>query len=912
MKISLAISPYKLGDKYGIQYIFSYVVKDEDGKLATFDMKHDNDAQGARIVRTGVNTYQSMLMEYGAAGTINITRYAQLTYFSDEASATAAIEKIKAKYPIADIIDPYTQLKMSETTTDPSTDPTDPTTPTTPTTGAGVNVWKTATDYKLNDLVIHEKSLYLCVAAHKSAVFDNETANWKRIDADKVPMEWETNKKYNADDLVVKDNIIYLCIAAHKSGTFANELANWKEIGAGKAVSPWTTGKDYDVNDIVIKDSALYLCTAKHTANVFATDSTKWKKLGGDGAAISEWELNKVYKVNDFVTKDMELYQCIYGHTAINFATDYQKKYWKKISYKEDGNLIEVWQSGEAYAQNQIVINGKDLYLCLANHTSGVFATDSANWKKVNEQSSAFREWKAGDKYTADEPFVYNGDVYLCPAAYTAGVFADDLAAKKFTKVSGSGITDLKSFTTNDLVDTTNRRYCTDADKNNLTKLASIAADQVTNNNAIKAINAKIPTNASSSNQLITAADVTSKIGAVSFATLADTTKPLVANSFVMIDGTGKKLNYITSLDKYTNIKKVIDKDKNDYLNIPYLTFKDLAGNVLKDGTLELTLKDLYTTTLKDMPATYDNGKVLVANQSKMSYELKDVESLTNSKANFSTILDSTKWTSVDGQAQAVVEHKLGSKDLVVAFYDADGNSKTLKYKIIDDNQIMVYSSDTNQTKCVINCSQGMAGGAGSISNLAVTASDFIDDSRVRLDKTYSSTKITDLLNSYAQKNSVYNKTESDARYSLKGNEHVHANLVTLTKFSEDAAGNIMYDGHSLLTKIEPYFYEQHFDNVTDTDLNMILNIADVMQDKKYITINSSEFTIKNLIGSTGTDEDKDDAHTLQLQVVDGSITVLDVKIEPQEVQKYILGISPNIKIFVKGNFDANYYLTAF
>ena len=37
MKISLAISPYKLGDKYGIQYIFSYVVKDENGKYKPVD-----------------------------------------------------------------------------------------------------------------------------------------------------------------------------------------------------------------------------------------------------------------------------------------------------------------------------------------------------------------------------------------------------------------------------------------------------------------------------------------------------------------------------------------------------------------------------------------------------------------------------------------------------------------------------------------------------------------------------------------------------------------------------------------------------------------------------------------------------------------------------------------------------------
>ena len=906
MKISLAIAPYQLDDKYGIQYTFSYVVKDEDGKLATFDMIHSNDAQGCCVVRIGLSAYQNMLISYGAVGTMNITPYAQLTYFDDEATAAAAIEKIKTKYPMDNIIDPYTHMNMS---LDPTPDP-DPGTGTGTTTGSGVNIWTTATNYKLNDLVIHDKSLYLCVAAHKSALFSNEESNWKRIDADKVPAEWKTNKQYNADDLVVKDNIIYLCIAAHKSGTFTTDAANWKEIGAGKTVSPWVTAKEYDVNDIVIKDSSLYLCSTKHTSGVFATDISNWKKLGGDGAAISEWEQNKVYKINDFVTKDMNLYQCIYGHTAIDFTKDYQKKYWKKVAYKEDGTLIDVWQSGEAYTQNQVVINNGDLYLCTTSHTSGVFTNDTANWKKVNEQSSTFREWKAGDKYVADEPFVYNGDVYLCPAAYTAGVFADDLKANKFTKVSG--IVDLKSFTTNDLADTTNRRYCTDNDKNNLSKLTSIVADQLTNNNAIKAIQSEIPTNASSSNQLATAADVASKIKAVSFATLPDTTSPLVPNSFVMIDNTGKKLNYITSLDKYTNIKKITDKDKNDYLNVPFVTFKDLAGNVLSDGTVELTLKDLYSTTLKDMPAAYDDGKILVANQSKMAYELKDVGSLTNSKANFSTILDSTKWTTVDGKAQAIVEHKLNSSNLVVAFYDADGNSKSLKYKVIDDNQIVVYGTDTNQTKCVINCSQGTVGGAGTTSSASVTASDFIDDTRMRLDKTLSSQKITATLGSYALKTNVYNKSESDARYSLKGNEHVHTNLTTLNKISEDLNGNIMYDGKALLTKIEPYFYEQHYDNQTETDLNMILNIADVMQDKKYITINSSEFTIKNLIIATGTDDDKDDAHTLHLQVIDGSITVLDVTIEPQEVQKYILGISPNIKIFVKGNFDANYYLTAF
>ena len=160
------------------------------------------------------------------------------------------------------------------------------------------------------------------------------------------------------------------------------------------------------------------------------------------------------------------------------------------------------------------------------------------------------------------------------------------------------------------------------------------------------------------------------------------------------------------------------------------------------------------------------------------------------------------------------------------------------------------------------------------------------------------------------QKTNTYTKAESDAKFSEKGLEHTHVNFTTLTKFSEDAAGNIMYNGKNLLSKIEPFFYEQHWNGQTNATLDIVINIADVMQSKSFITINSSEFTIKNLISATGTDTDKE--NTLKLQVIDSNIIVLDVDILPQEVQKYVLGISPNIKIFVQGQFDANYYLTAF
>ena len=74
--------------------------------------------------------------------------------------------------------------------------------------------------------------------------------------------------------------------------------------------------------------------------------------------------------------------------------------------------------------------------------------------------------------------------------------------------------------------------------------------------------------------------------------------------------------------------------------------------------------------------------------------------------------------------------------------------------------------------------------------------------------------------------------------------------------------------------------------------------------------IMNSEFLIRNEIESV--DPDTDANNMLNLVVSENNIVVLNVEIDPSNTQKYILGISPDTKIMVKGSFTAslniNYY----
>lgn len=193
-----------------------------------------------------------------------------------------------------------------------------------------------------------------------------------------------------------------------------------------------------------------------------------------------------------------------------------------------------------------------------------------------------------------------------------------------------------------------------------------------------------------------------------------------------------------------------------------------------------------------------------------------------------------------------------------------------------------------------------------------VTIGDFIDDTSVRTDKTYSSSKISTTLDEYPPKSTVYTKTESNALYASKLNEHTHANMSALNKISEDSDGNMYFDGKKLSISMNPYTYQNHWDKQDYTTSTLLVDVNAIFNENKYNAILSTEFTIQNNITSVDEKTDALAENQLHLVVIDNSITVLDVLIPPASVQKYLLGISPNVQVMVQGQFSSNYYLTAY
>ncbi|MFR4986956.1 MAG: hypothetical protein ACLUCH_06130 [Lachnospirales bacterium] len=98
--------------------------------------------------------------------------------------------------------------------------------------------------------------------------------------------------------------------------------------------------------------------------------------------------------------------------------------------------------------------------------------------------------------------------------------------------------------------------------------------------------------------------------------------------------------------------------------------------------------------------------------------------------------------------------------------------------------------------------------------------------------------------------------------------------------------------------------YEVSWENQTNNTLIKIIDIKELFIEKNMRSIDKSELIIYN----NSIDSDLKD-NSIQLVVKDKDIPIMDVKIKPQDTQKYLLGISTNTKVFVKGYFSGRLYI---
>ena len=508
------------------------------------------------------------------------------------------------------------------------------------------------------------------------------------------------------------------------------------------------------------------------------------------------------------------------------------------------------------------------------------------------------------------------GDIWINSTTKVGFVCADNaLGGAEWKLIT---LNDLSAFTTDDLATTSDKQYVTSTEKNNLLQLQTIIDSQNNLTNQLNSFGNKMPNDSSSSNKVVSTNTMNNKLANMKIEDLANVPTSLNADAFLVVDDTGTRVVFRnnSNIDRY--VDEVVDKNGTSFLEVQKLKFANLQGDMEADGeTLRLTAK-MYTTDILDMPTAFELDKVLVSNPNTMSYELKSIDELALLQENFNinitdadaNWLDPTSTTS--GKYEYVVHHGLDSLNIIAMFYDTNNVKIDVPYQITTEDEIIIMIDTPLTFRAVVNCSQGTSSEQlTQMTRPQITASDFMDDIRIRTDKTYSSQKIEDIINVYAKKDNVYTKVQSDSIYASKSKEHGHTDIQVLNKLQEDADGDLTFNGTKLMTQISAFHYEDHWVNEAREDLSLLVDMRNIYSTMNFTTIVNSEITIKNLKPFVD-DETTDKANALNLVVMDGSIKVLDVEILPQDVQKYLLGISPNLQILVKGSFDANLYVGAF
>lgn len=330
-----------------------------------------------------------------------------------------------------------------------------------------------------------------------------------------------------------------------------------------------------------------------------------------------------------------------------------------------------------------------------------------------------------------------------------------------------------------------------------------------------------------------------------------DVLDKITENSYGDILFNGKKISSF----------KVRDKDNKVFNNVASLSLGNFLG-ILQGDTLQLTL-NINSTEISDMPKIHYNGKVLVSNSDTNSYELKSVEEIGMYKENFATTITTEQWgsNSALGYYEKNITHNLNSKNLIVAFYNEEEQSKILEYTVVDELNIKVKSQQNEPIKVVINCSQGTVGDreGGSGGNL----------------------------------------------------DHTHSNLDILNDFSIDKYGQLRFRQHIVYPNFDPYNYSRKWENQNNSTLEEIVKFQQIFNEKDIRVITGSQIVIENRNNITGNSE-TDKKNEVHLIVKEGGITTLDTKIKPRDTQKYVTGINPDTRIFVKGYFSGNLSLNYF
>lgn len=441
---------------------------------------------------------------------------------------------------------------------------------------------------------------------------------------------------------------------------------------------------------------------------------------------------------------------------------------------------------------------------------------------------------------------------------------------------------DLTNKTTDDLVAGTNNHYITTAEKNALLQLPDLISFK-------DRVKPAVPESADASNLLVTRNELNNTIVNLTIRNLKDVKGETFLNNNILavIDGNIESI-------KAPGLVDIVEVDTVKNTDVNHIKF-DKAKSTLGSNNELIITPNMYSTDLIDMPDIVESGKILVSNNSSQTYELKNIEELTDILDNKIYTIENGMWEISEdhpGKHVFTISHLLTTKSIIIEFYNSmlEQVKDTVTFKILDEDNILVISDNDETISVVLNSTQG------TITALKQSVSDMIgviiDDTRPRIDRVYSSHKLMKVLDEYIKKDSVYNKIESDQRYGLKVNEHTHNNIETLSLFTS-RDDKLFWDGSEVNVKSQPKTIKKE-ELVDYSNSTEIVNVEQICQETNITLLLNTEILIQNK-GTLSND-------IAELIIYDGEYKLIETQLKPGETQKYNIGMSKDIRIFVNGH----------
>nr|DAS77852.1 MAG TPA: Chitin oligosaccharide deacetylase [Caudoviricetes sp.] len=191
--------------------------------------------------------------------------------------------------------------------------------------------------YKSGEFVYYDKALYRAKADITTTTDTPQETEFDKIGGGSTTTQqqtriedWSSAKDYKANDLVFYQGSLYRTISdISKSPTFQ---AQWNYVNGSAFIKNYTSGIAYSPNEVVIKDGIVYRAK-QNTATTF--NETEWDAIVKP-ATIDEWHANTPYIKGAVVTYNGNLWKAIEAFTSIS---DFNQDKWENLSGGGSGSV---------------------------------------------------------------------------------------------------------------------------------------------------------------------------------------------------------------------------------------------------------------------------------------------------------------------------------------------------------------------------------------------------------------------------------------------------------------------------------------------------------------------------------------------------------------------------------------------